>query len=297
MDFPRYAARLTALSLLFATRLAAAEVPADLGKSEVRCDDGGCALGACVVRELWAEPQRILDHARIIPNIEGGQATGFKLFAIRAGSLLAKLGLQNGDIVQRVNGYELKNPTTALAASEALRDAKEITIELLRRGEPVKRLLRADRRPLPAADCPPPPPSDAPKPAPPPADPSTRQSSVTPPNFAKDIVCSGKRCKLRNGVLDRILDSTIQLAQSARLVPVMKDGKPIGLKIFAIRPGTFFSYLLLRNGDLVQKVSGHEISAPEKALEAYSALRGAKTVELELERAGKPLTLTYEIER
>jgi general secretion pathway protein C len=52
----------------------------------------------------------------------------------------------------------------------------------------------------------------------------------------------------------------------------------------------------LRNGDVVRRLAGYELVSPDKALEAYASLRGAKSIPVELLRAGKPLTLIYEIQ-
>ncbi|MFP2932029.1 hypothetical protein ACLESO_44070 [Pyxidicoccus sp. 3LG] len=82
-----------------------------------------------------------LSHqVRIVPAFREGQSQGLKLFAIRPGSLIAKLGLQNGDVVQRVNGQSLKTPEGALAAYENLREARHIELDLERGGAPVRKV-------------------------------------------------------------------------------------------------------------------------------------------------------------
>jgi S1-C subfamily serine protease len=295
--------RLTFAFLTLATLLGnppsgRAAVPKDLGKSEIRCDDSGCSLGACVTRDMEAEPIRILGKARLIPNITDGQPRGFKLYAIRAGSFLQKLGVQNGDVLLSANSMHLDNPTSALAAYEALRGVEEITLQLDRRGQPISRRVRADRRPVKDGECPPkaPLPETAKAPAMPPATPSPSPSE-TLRAIEKDIVCTGNSCQLKHGVFDRILDNMTLLQTSARLVPAVKDGQLIGLKLFAIRPGSLFAILLLRNGDLVRKVDGRSIASPEQALETYAKVRNTKSISVELERAGQPLTLTYHVER
>src|SRR5438105_1737269 len=110
MRFALLLALVTLSALLGVSRSDAAEAPPELGKSEIRCDDRGCALGACVVRDLWAEPLRIIGAARVVPYILDGQATGFKLFAIRPGSLFAQLLLRNGDLLRKVAGHDISSP-------------------------------------------------------------------------------------------------------------------------------------------------------------------------------------------
>lgn len=45
-------------------------------------------------------------------------------------------------------------------------------------------------------------------------------------------------------------------AAGARLVPALRDGKPEGLKVYAIRPGSRFDAIGLRNGDTILRVDG-----------------------------------------
>ena len=62
---------------------------------------------------------------------------GFKLYAIRPTSLYAKLGLQNGDTLERVNGFDLATPEKALDVYTKVRDATKLVLDITRRGKPV----------------------------------------------------------------------------------------------------------------------------------------------------------------
>jgi hypothetical protein len=82
----------------------------------------------------------------------------------------------------------------------------------------------------------------------------------------------------------------------ARIVPAMRDGQPVGFKLYAIRPGSLPAAIGLENGDTLHRVNGHELSSPERALTAYHELRGADRFELELTRSGEPLRLLVAVE-
>jgi general secretion pathway protein C len=86
------------------------------------------------VRDAFSHWEEQATQVRVVPAFRDGQARGFKLFAIRPGSLYAKLGLQNGDVIQRVNGMSLKTPQSALAAFESLREARHVEVDLERGG-------------------------------------------------------------------------------------------------------------------------------------------------------------------
>jgi general secretion pathway protein C len=80
---------------------------------------------------------QLATQARIVPSFKNGVANGFKLFSIVPDSLYSKIGMQNGDVIHRINGYEMNSPDKALEIYQKLRDANRIEIELERRGETV----------------------------------------------------------------------------------------------------------------------------------------------------------------
>jgi general secretion pathway protein C len=89
------------------------------------------------VNKALGDLSKLATQARIVPAFEGGEAVGFKLFSIRPGSLYSKIGVQNGDVIKRINGYELNSPDKALEVYQKLKDAKEISLDLKRRGKPM----------------------------------------------------------------------------------------------------------------------------------------------------------------
>lgn len=277
-----------------------AAIPADLGRDEVRCDATGCSLGGCLLLQMERNPVPLLGTARfVIRMAEGMKMRGFQLTGVTPESLMARIGLQNGDIVLAVSTFDLSSPDSTMAAFNHMRSADSETLRFERGGSPLTRVLRFDRRPLNAADCPIQPPAATetearqPKtsPAPTPSDAETLRA------LAKDIRCTNNRCTLGRATVDRILASSTLVMRSVRVVPVFKDGQPQGFKLFAIRPGSVFALLGLRNGDFVRSLNGMDLSAPDKALQAYATLRGADEVKLDLERAGVRTVLTYVIKK
>ncbi len=78
-------------------------------------------------------------QARMVPNFKNGVATGFKLFSIQPGSLYSAIGIENGDVVTKVNGYEINSPDKALEIYQKLKEANHISLELERNGQPVRK--------------------------------------------------------------------------------------------------------------------------------------------------------------
>jgi general secretion pathway protein C len=78
---------------------------------------------------------QIATQARIVPSFKNGQANGFKLFSIQPGSLYSSIGVENGDVIQRVNGYEINSPEKALELYQKLKETGHVSIQLERGGQ------------------------------------------------------------------------------------------------------------------------------------------------------------------
>lgn len=74
----------------------------------------------------------VFTQARAVPYFEDGKTVGFRVFAIKPGSVFEKVGLQNGDVVQRVNGVELTDPTKAISLFTELQNEGHIAVDLQR---------------------------------------------------------------------------------------------------------------------------------------------------------------------
>jgi general secretion pathway protein C len=78
-------------------------------------------------------------QARLVPSFKNGVANGFKLFQIQPGSLYSAIGIENGDVITRINGYEVNSPDKALEVYQKLRESAHVAIELERGGQIVKK--------------------------------------------------------------------------------------------------------------------------------------------------------------
>lgn len=82
------------------------------------------------------EDQAELMHGgRVVPERRDGATIGVRVFGIRSESTLARLGFENGDLLLRVNGYDMSSPEGALEAYARLRRAAELDVEIVRRGQ------------------------------------------------------------------------------------------------------------------------------------------------------------------
>ncbi|UCD84818.1 MAG: type II secretion system protein GspC [Deltaproteobacteria bacterium] len=76
----------------------------------------------------------LMTQARVVPNMKGGKVKGYKIFAIKPNSLYAKIGLKNGDVIERVNELQISSPEQALEIFQQLKNESHFQIDLLRRG-------------------------------------------------------------------------------------------------------------------------------------------------------------------
>jgi general secretion pathway protein C len=93
------------------------------------------AIDRGLVDSLIENSSSLMSQARILPYEREGQVQGFKMYGIRRNSLLGKLGLRNGDIVNSIGGIEMTSPDRALEAYTKLRSSSNITLTYTRRGQ------------------------------------------------------------------------------------------------------------------------------------------------------------------
>lgn len=65
-----------------------------------------------------------------------GNYDGYRLSAIRRGSLPDKLGIKNGDVIHSVNGTNLDSMQNAMGAYQTMRSENNFCLEVTRRGSP-----------------------------------------------------------------------------------------------------------------------------------------------------------------
>jgi general secretion pathway protein C len=79
---------------------------------------------------------RLTDIVRIAPHVQEGQVVGFRLTPGRDRAAFEALGLQPGDVVSDINGTVLDDPAQGLAVFQALGEATQANVTVLRDGVP-----------------------------------------------------------------------------------------------------------------------------------------------------------------
>ncbi|MGB5813082.1 MAG: type II secretion system protein GspC [Polyangiales bacterium] len=81
---------------------------------------------------------KLIGIAAVSPKLENGQPVGMQIRGVRPNTLLAKLGVNNGDVLESVNGQPLSSPDAALGAYTTLRTADKFTLSVQRGGAPIE---------------------------------------------------------------------------------------------------------------------------------------------------------------
>ena len=82
-----------------------------------------------------ADPTRLLMQAQAVPWLTNGKLEGFRLSSVMPLGFFGKIGLQTSDIVQRINGVELRDPGMLFSLFQQLRNERTVQVDLVRNAQ------------------------------------------------------------------------------------------------------------------------------------------------------------------
>lgn len=91
-------------------------------------------LARSEIKNVLQDPNALLDMARFNPYQREGQTSGFEITNIRQNSLLSELGIENGDVLARIDGRPIRNPADLLQAYSSLEQSSLVSINIIRDG-------------------------------------------------------------------------------------------------------------------------------------------------------------------
>ncbi|MFO0415992.1 MAG: type II secretion system protein N [Pseudomonadota bacterium] len=95
--------------------------------------------------------------------------------------------------------------------------------------------------------------------------------------------------------LDKGLENLPLLLTQARAVPYFKDGRSIGLRLFAIKTGSLYEKVGLKNGDILKNINGNSLGDISQALKLFEQLKQERSITLILERDKQDREFKYTI--
>jgi general secretion pathway protein C len=113
-------------------------VPAEIAQGIRKLSATEFNVERSVVDKILENQAELMKTARVVPENENGKMVGIRLFGIKSESLLGILGMENGDRLQSINGYDISSPEKALEAYARLRaGADKLQVSVTRKGAPV----------------------------------------------------------------------------------------------------------------------------------------------------------------
>jgi general secretion pathway protein C len=112
-------------------------VPSDIASKIQKISDTEFHIDHAVIDNILEHQAELMKSARIVPEQKDGKVLGIRLFGIRPDTLLGTLGIQNGDRLESINGFNMGSPEKALEAYARLRTATSLNVKVSRRGQPV----------------------------------------------------------------------------------------------------------------------------------------------------------------
>ena len=89
-----------------------------------------------VVQSLDDLP-KLLSQARATPAYANGNLFGWRIEGVAARSLFDKIGLRAGDVLQRVNGLAIRDPSMILTLFQQVKDESRVQLDLIRQNQKV----------------------------------------------------------------------------------------------------------------------------------------------------------------
>lgn len=113
----------------------ATQVPPEIAEKIQKVSETEFNVDRSVIDNILENQAQLMRSARIVPEQKDGKTVGIRLFGIRQDTLLGTLGMQNGDRLEKINGFDMASPEKALEAYARLRTATNLTVQVTRRGK------------------------------------------------------------------------------------------------------------------------------------------------------------------
>lgn len=87
------------------------------------------------VEQAMSDLPKLMTQARAVPNMVNGAMNGFRIDYLAAGSFYEKIGVQAGDVLQRVNGVDIRDPGTILNMLQQLKNEEVVKLDIVRNNQ------------------------------------------------------------------------------------------------------------------------------------------------------------------
>ncbi len=87
------------------------------------------------VAHVTEDLPKLLTQARAVPYTVNGKLEGYKIDYVTPQSFFDNLGLRVGDVLQRVNGVDIRDPVTMLTLFQQMKNERTVQLDVLRENQ------------------------------------------------------------------------------------------------------------------------------------------------------------------
>ena len=87
------------------------------------------------INAALADTTRLLTQAQAVPYLTDGKLDGFRLYSVMPLGFFDKIGLQSNDLLQRINGVEIRDPGMLLSLFQQLRNERTVRVDIVRNAQ------------------------------------------------------------------------------------------------------------------------------------------------------------------
>jgi type II secretion system protein C len=109
------------------------------------------------------------------------------------------------------------------------------------------------------------------------------------------IRSSGTEFVVPEDEVTEALSNLPKLLSEARAVPYFRNGESIGMRLYAIKSGSLYEKLGLKNSDVIREINNKPVNDPSKALKLFEDLKSERSISVSVERSGEDIQLQYQI--
>jgi general secretion pathway protein C len=87
------------------------------------------------VEQAMSDLPKLLTQARAVPYMVNGAINGFRIDYVAPTSFYEKIGVRTGDVLQRVNGVDIRDPSTMLSLLQQLKNERVVKLDMVRNNQ------------------------------------------------------------------------------------------------------------------------------------------------------------------
>jgi general secretion pathway protein C len=112
------------------------KVDPDIASKIQRISANEFNIDRSAIDKLLENQAMLMQSGRMVPDMQNGQTVGMRMYGVRSDTLLGTLGFENGDRLEKINGFDITGVEKGLEAYAKLRTADRFSVTVNRRGSP-----------------------------------------------------------------------------------------------------------------------------------------------------------------